>query len=212
MDLHKACASILWVLEIIDFWNYAVSKWLELVVCVQLTDLLSVSVSRPCSLRCFSKDSLAWVFFVFSVSVCGRNRFRLILLTRFEWSFLDWYCWKASDCWAPQRRGPYQFCAPHPRNRGCATKVWPDNHHDYDKDEYGSYKNEKYRQQEISLLYLSVCIYERRKTTWIPIYKKGPLLTLSLLISLTSSLWNKSPASDLQNSSFKTTTNASPAS
>ena len=46
---------------------------------------------------------------------------------------------------APRRQGPYQFCAPHPRNRACVTKVWPDNDHDHNED--GSYKNQNMGQK-----------------------------------------------------------------
>ena len=35
----------------------------------------------------------------------------------------------------PRRRGSYQFCARHPRNRGCVMKVWPDNDDNDDCDD-----------------------------------------------------------------------------
>ena len=82
---------------------------------------------------------------------------------------------KLSQC-KPHRQESCQFCEPHPRNRGCERRVWPDEHDgDVDYDDEGGK----------TISYISNC------QSWFQ-------LTLSLLISFTSSLWNRSPASELK--------------
>ena len=93
---------------------------------------------------------------------------------------------KLSQC-KPHRQESCQFCEPHPRNRGCERRVWPGKHDKSDKYDCddGVVDNEGDGGGDKTTSYFSNC------QSWFQ-------LTLSLLISFTSSLWNRSPASELK--------------